>query len=259
MSSNNLSGWIEYGKSRISDIFDDKGVLKEQSPFYYGYWIAAYEIKGEIKSISKEELLDILGQLELPGSGWPPFWIPTRKGIKPYLYYKELECLLYEGEQDPAHSDFWRASPDGKMFLIRGYYEDGIEEVKPGEIIDIIFPIRQVTEVFLHALELSKELANDISESEVEFYFEWTGLQNRKLEALDPRRYLSMERISRQPSVETNISVKVSDIRSALVSNVCKVSSELFSSFEFFTLSQSVVEEFIDKMMKWPKRKQIVF
>jgi hypothetical protein len=57
-----------------------------------------------------------------------------------------VECWLIETKfRDPAHSDFWRASPQAKMFLLRGYEDDSHpDDVAPGSIFDIRLENRRV-------------------------------------------------------------------------------------------------------------------
>jgi hypothetical protein len=38
---------------------------------------------------------------------------------------------------DPPHADFWRAMPDGRLLLIRGYAEDATENVAAGSVFDV--------------------------------------------------------------------------------------------------------------------------
>src|SRR3546814_2345466 len=74
----------------------------------------------------------ILEKAVVRKTGWPPFWFPTREAIRPREVDGLVECWLApqgdeveRGFNDPAHCDFWRAAPSGRMFLIRGYQEIG--------------------------------------------------------------------------------------------------------------------------------------
>ena len=70
-----------------------------------------------------------------------------------------IECWLGSDEaastnrffRDAAHSDFWRATPQGRLFVIRGYQEDAQETFPPGTIMDTTLPIWRMGEALLHA------------------------------------------------------------------------------------------------------------
>ena len=89
-----------------------------------------YEIVGDARQATLAQLPDILRSSEVHYSGWPPFWYPRREGVEPYPRDGAVECWFGGDPQvpvdirDPAHSDFWRITPDGRAYLLRGYDED---------------------------------------------------------------------------------------------------------------------------------------
>ena len=73
------------------------------------------------------DLLDVLRDAPRL-TGWNTWWVPTRQAIKPYPSDGAIECWLggdtsehHQEHRDADHSDFWRITPDGRAFLLRGY------------------------------------------------------------------------------------------------------------------------------------------
>ena len=125
----------------------------------------AYQILGDFDPPRGPDLLEALRQGCVRHTGWPPFWVPTREGIEPYMYEGNVECWLGPdgASRDPAHSDFWRASSEAQLFLMRGYQEDGSENptVEPGTLFDLTLPIWRTGEVLLHAASMSRQYGAD--------------------------------------------------------------------------------------------------
>jgi hypothetical protein len=92
------------------------------------------------------------------------------------------------GFNDAAHSDFWRASPQGLMYLLRGYDEDAMQRVPPGSSLELILPVWRVGEIVLHAEQLAAALGE--GETTVILHFQWEGLAGRRLRSLNGRRHL---------------------------------------------------------------------
>ncbi len=57
--------------------------------------------------------------------------------------------------------DFWRAGPDGRLFLARRFEEDRQETFPPGVVFDVTLPIWRMAEALLHAAGLATVLAKD--------------------------------------------------------------------------------------------------
>lgn len=165
--------------------------LPENSPgrFPDGWYRIDYELEGDLKEISLTVLEDLLAQAKVPHTGWPMFWVPTRPEIAPREVDGNLECWIApEGEtevralNDPAHCDFWRATSNGRMFLIRGYQEDSAETFPPRTIFDTTLVIWRLGEALLHASRLARLLRlTEDSEITVKLRATYTGLSGRVL------------------------------------------------------------------------------
>jgi hypothetical protein len=78
-------------------------------------------------------------------TGWPEWTVIEQNGWRPALVDGGLQAFLADNSEtlisDPAHADFWRAMPDGRFLLIRGYIEDATDEVAPGKVLDLTNPV----------------------------------------------------------------------------------------------------------------------
>ena len=233
------------------------GRLGEQGRLRYrhGVWTVAYAIIGDFKLPSLSELLEALRKVEGHESGWPPWWVPTRDPIKPYPYERVAECLIAEPEEDRfsdgAHSDFWRASPEGKLFLLRGYQDDGHDArrqgVQPGTVLDLELPVWRVGECLLHAHRLANAL--EVHSASVLIRFAWEGLANRVLSNWAcPQRYLSYDRRCHQNVVTSELLITASDIVDRLPEAVKEVTNPLYEAFDFFDMPLGVISEILEEL-----------
>lgn len=248
--------WIKESENRFQELVKEKYIDLSQSPYAYGYWSAAYYIFGEYERLSQKKFLDILGSLKLPQTGWNPLWIPTREEIKPYPYKDCIECWLAENSRfkDPFHSDFWRASPNGFICFLRGYFEDGLLEekkIEPGKVFDFLFPLKDVGFCLLHAKELTKKLNPAVAAS-ILIRFEWTGLSNRVLWSRDPLRRPDYEKKSRQNTVTSSAKTNPEEISSSFEKLVKDITANLYSIFDFFSLSPEIIKEELRRFQNLP-------
>jgi len=170
-----------------------------------------YALVGEFDPRSLPDLMDILQKARVR-RGWPQFWVPTRREIEPVPLDDTVQCWLGTpamGPRDTGHVDFWRASPEGRMFLLRGYPEDAGgypgHEIEPGSILDLRIPILNVAECLQHARLLGSLLAHD-QELRVMFRGRWYGLAGRRLSSMDSWQAFTMidHRIARQAEFSIN-------------------------------------------------------
>ena len=149
--------FIEQAKERWQSLVESELANEYPNRYSRGVWTASYQIIGDIQSIPLPQFKAVLDQVKGNETGWPPWWVPTRREIAPYVFNELIECWLKDTYSvDGAHSDFWRASPSGLMFLLRGYQEDSeAKGVEPGTIFDLTLPVWRTGECLLHAERLS--------------------------------------------------------------------------------------------------------
>lgn len=107
-----------------------------------GYFAASYRLAGNLKHLSLPDLLEALRRATVRHTGWPEFSVLTRPEIAPYIHDGVIECWFARDGQDhgAAHNDFWRASPEGNFFIIRGHLEDEPRFDPPKTKFDITLP-----------------------------------------------------------------------------------------------------------------------
>jgi hypothetical protein len=163
------------------------------------------------------------------------------------------EHMLGKSGSDAAHSDFWRVSPKGLAFLMRGYQEDGPEVqargFEPGKAMDATVPVWRAGEALLHAEALASALGD--GPIQVVFRANYTGLSGRSLVSVSgDRLFFDRTDLSRSYSMVLNTTVEASTIRDKLPEIEFELLKPLYELFNFFKLPISLVQEEITKMTK---------
>jgi transcriptional regulator with XRE-family HTH domain len=219
-----------------------------------GHSEQAYALEGVAPVSTLGKLRDLLSHA--PGtSGWTPFWVPTREGIRPSIQDRVVECWLGRPESDrafndPAHSDFWQVARDGTAYLQRGYQEDG-NDLDPGTIFDLTLPIWRTGEVLLHAAWLARQLGADESDG-IRFRARYTGLEGRELQAWAKRQFGTLDdrHRSRTSAVDLIGKPTVGAIENNLPEVVHDILVPLYERFDGFDLTYRLVSEQIDELRR---------
>lgn len=256
-----LERWIEQSLSRWRELANG---LPTDDPARcpHGFHWFAYELAGDLRRFEGAAFAEAVRRSVVRHSGWPPFWYPTRVGITPYPYEGCVECWLGgDTEQDPgshdaAHSDFWRISPDGFAFLLRGYQEDGLEDRpnRPAQpsaaLFDITLPIWRTGEVLLHAESLATTLINGPATIALEVHYQ--GLSGRTLTSLSGSQLLMGGHISRQDTITMKTVVDAVSVGPNLPEIVQPLLEPLYALFDFFQLPPSLVVRQLSEMRGQP-------
>ncbi len=252
-----LGEWVSKARGRWKSLLAEKSSGEVPSYDSNGIWTVAYSVVGTFDPPTLADLLSILRKVEGRETGWPPWWASARGEMEPYCYEDLVECWLAKDNRfrDPAHADFWRASPDGMLFLLRGYREDSHQKtVRPGTIIALTFPIWHIGECLLHAERLAKELANQ--SADILLHATWEGLEGRKLMPWpDPSADLTPPMFvygqpSRQDIVRSEILVPVDQISAALPEIVRNVTAPLYQTFDFYRPEHDMIAKELAKMRR---------
>ena len=249
----------------IAACFDRWRLLVDPLPekvgprFPYGYYNFAYEIIGDVRQITLGKLPDVIRSSTVRHTGWPPFWYPTRDGIEPYPVDGAVECWLGGDPEAPAnirdaaHSDFWRISPDGFAYLLRGYQEDATDSrysaptsLAPGTVFDVTLPVWRVGETLLQAERLASLLFE--GPATIRFAAEYTGLGGRSLVSLEGSRFVRDDSISHQESIRLQTHVESRAVGTQLPEVVHALLYPLYELFGFSELPMQLVVEELKRM-----------
>ena len=185
-------------------------------------------------------------------TGWTPFLEMSREEWRPYPIDDHVEAWIgrridENTPRTPSYSDYWRASRKGQLYTIRGYAEDSLEtrlSVQPRTVVDVTLPIWRVGEVLYFAARFLNEF-EDVRAILINCRF--TGLFGRTITGLTPGRSVS-SRPCRSDHVESPASVTPQQLRENMVEIVRQLLTPLYEAFDFFTLSQTLVEEELSRL-----------
>jgi transcriptional regulator with XRE-family HTH domain len=236
--------------------------LPQDSPgrFRHGWYRFDYCLEGELKSPDLTAFKEILIKAVTRHTGWPPFRVPQRPDLAPHEVDGTIECWLapsgHEGIDrifnDAAHSDFWRAAPSGRLFLISGYREDSQETFLPGTIMDTTLPMRRMGEALLHAEKLASLMrANDRAPPSIRFRALYSGLSGRVLRSwANPLNDLLVEgHAARSDEAALEAVISADGITVRLAEHLFPLVSSLYERFGVSGLSESRVKAEVDRLL----------
>lgn len=195
-------------------------------------------------------------------SGWPPFLDIGVEGLSSYVHEGCIEAWLgfrsprniYSG---PRHADFWRASPSGQLYLIRGYGEDDVSgggslQRDPGTILAIDITVIRVWECLRFASQFMSTFGGVES---VVVRCQYTGLSGRSLiDSLDP--VLSIRGgvgVGRTGEVLLTGQFTLQQLGDNMPEVLHHLLAPLFEHFDFFRLTLDHVQNIIDRYrQQWP-------
>lgn len=256
--SEKIKRWVSESRKRWEDLVQEKLPAERPSRYQHGIWTFAYSIIGTLTVPNLSELESMLKKVVGRETGWPVWWVPDLSYTiePPYPRNGTLECWLKDAKpSDSAHSDFWRASPEGTMFLLRGHQEDCTpDKVSPGKYLWAETPIWDVGECLLHARRLSLALGDE--EARITFTCTWEGLAGRTLRYWNAEKgrqtwFDQTKRTCQQPLVESSVlTISSKDIDPNLPEIVKEFTKVLYQSFRFYEPDMSLFQKEISKMRK---------
>lgn len=226
-----------------------------------GHYTIGYLIIPSPEPLPPQQLRDILDEVVVRFTGWPAWWVPTRPGSQPRVHDNVLEAFMGAGANrafpDPAHSDFWRAAPNGRMFLRRGFVEDSHpDRMEPGTGLEVWAPPLRIGEALLHAGRLARRL--DRAEGEVLLRVDWSGLQGRRLTStLAPEYSAPSQAVAcSQATVSESIRIRVADIPGGAAASVAasaraltELLAPLYVLFDLTTVPETTMAETLSRLL----------
>ena len=233
------------------------------SRFPDGYWEIGLSLVGSIPATSPTQVrsrMDAAGRVML--NGWPLFLILNREGLEPYPYEDCIEAWVgrpvpSRAFDDPQHSDFWRASLDGKLYSIRGHIEDGTPRLfgAPGGTFDINLAVRRIGEGLLFASRLAETFGEV---EQIAVYCRFTGLAGRQLTALNTDDIpLVTPHSCRADNVILEAQATPQQVRDNLAEVMHPLLSPLSEQFDFYDLELARVQSELRNMRaeSWRERR----
>lgn len=215
-----------------------------------GWYAVAYTLDGELETPTPPQLLDILRVARGTETGWPAWIVMDGAADRLQLYGETIESTLLGGAFDPGDFDFWRADPSGRLFLVRGYDEDGGHSRRePGTAIDFVLPIWRIGEALLHPARLAARLGDE--HAAVDFAVVWHGLSGRSLVASERRRFFHTRGPAQGDEVSSRIRVgDASRIPDELPEITRQLIAPLYWQFSFYEIEERVVIEELHEMRR---------
>ncbi len=248
-----LACWEQESIQRFTDLCEEKLANENPSRYSHGVWTVSYLINGDVSSPTLSQLDKIARDIKGWETGWPVWLVVERHPLSPYPANGVVECFLVEDGvdefSDGFHSDFWRISPEGKAFLLRGYQDDSPRQnFEPSTRFALTIPVWRVAEALLHARRYA--LAISTEDSSILFKTTWSGLNGRVLSTwASPHRFPLMDdRIARQDKVSSQREVFIDEIEANLPEVVHSIVRPLFEVFDFYEISPQLVAEEISRI-----------
>ena len=246
--------FCDAGRQRWMELTAD---MPEDAParFPLGYYEMGFALVGAQPAASLIQLQERLGiARRIRLTGWSTFLAVTTPGWAPYPHDNFVEAWVGRPvredwiKREPAVSDFWRASPDGKLYTIRGYAEDGEPtRVAAGTAIDVILPVWRIGEGILFASRLA-ETFEDVDAIAIECRF--TGLMNRHLISIDHSRAVFDDHTSRTDEITLTAQATPDQIRDNLVEVMHGLLTPLYERFDFFALPFELVDTELTRLRR---------
>ena len=225
----------------------------DESPvkFPHGYYEMAFSLVDATPVNDFDELQNRLGiarQIKL--SGWTPFLDIKGSGGGPGPYGDFVEAWLGQPYHrrtsgDPHVCDFWRASLEGKLYMIRGYAEDG-QNNAPGRAFYIPLPIMLIGEGLLFASRFA-ETFEEVDQ--IALHCRFTGLKGRVLDTGQHfERLLSGTYPCSKDEVILTGQITQQQIQDNLAEVLHPLLQRLYEQFNFFKLPFDVVAQELHQM-----------
>ena len=221
--------------------------------FPHGHYEMGFALVGAQPATGLADLQERLGHARrIKLTGWTPFLDMMTPGWSPYPHENYIEAWVGrpipgKGDGGPSHSDFWRVSPAGMLYTIRGYAEDALQDRPAGQLFDITMPVWRVAEALLFARRLA-DTFQDVDA--IAIWSRFTGLQGRRLVSVTGSRAVFGDDVCETSDFIIEAQATLPQIDDNLVEVMHRLLVPLYERFSFFRLSEVLVEEELAKMTR---------
>jgi len=256
---NGLQDCLTDGRKRWEQLVAKDLSHEQPSRYKHGVWTVAYSLTRKSKPVALRDMRQILKQTEdhRIGKDGFPVWAVTADeliDLDTHPYNDFLECWMgKDPDLDSVYSHFWWASPEGSLFLLRGYQEDCEPKIPPGTILWLETPISQIGEILLHSHRLAKALGDE--EGSISLCVVWEGLADRNLSSRrDPiilgKRLVQAKCVCHQRSASSRFIGSIKDIPINLAEIVETITRPLYQRFNFCEPSPDLIRKEISELTK---------
>lgn len=214
----------------------------------HGHYHFSARVTGVRKGLDAKEVLTALESTP-KYTGWPAFVLLHQEETRVRLAGGGLQAWIanckYPG---PSFSDFWRITPEGEFFLLRGYDEDDLEPGKgppAGHGFEPTLPVWRLGDFLLRMTGVASSMFE--AGFDVTVLCRWTGLKGRKTFSFGHRRYFGGAQCL-EPSVETSGTFSQSMIQDLLPEVVKQLTSPLMLHFDMLKLPDLFYSEELENM-----------
>jgi Putative DNA-binding domain len=207
-----------------------------------------YELSAVITDLPPSlSLTDLKRRMEnastVKHTSWGTFLMLNRGSYAPRIHNGKIEAWFgaerHPYDNSPAHANFWQADTSGHFYLIRGFDEDGNDQIDPGKYFDVTLPIWRIGEAMLFIARLATELGHDPT---ISFQCKYVGLRGRILIRLDGKGFVPPPtRVSSSDAITLSTQVRAFQIRDNLSEVLRSFLAPLYELFDFFELPPPLV------------------
>ena len=255
-----LEGFIDSSRTAWMTLVQDN---PKDAPYRFpnGHYEVAIAPGNLQPTISLSELKDRLAVAQrVKTSGWPPFMDIGVNQLSPYASGGNIEAwigrpLPNRMFNDPSYADFWRASPSGQLYTVRGYWEDSValansHQRSPGAALAVKISVTQMWECLRFASRFMRAFG-DVEEVVVRC--QYTGLSARTLiDSLEPAFFIRRG-VSQIDEVQLTGQFTLQQLEDNMPEVLGHLMAPLFEHFDFFQLTVDHVQSIIDRYREaWP-------
>ena len=232
-------------------------VVESASRFPLGYQEIGVSLVGAVPAGSFNEIEHRLAIARgaTTFSGWPLFVNLRSTALRQYIYRDFVEAWLgrpvaNQMTAEPFLLDFWRASADGDLYSIQGYFEDGVpQHAVPGRAFDVGMTIQRVGEALIFARAWAETFEGV---EQISFRCRLTGLNGRSLIYLRAITAFHgrFPRLCQTDVVELHGQATLQQIEDNLAEVVHSFLRPLYERFDFFELQPEAVQRAFREMRR---------